>query len=114
MFPIPIAILLVLALGFFGLSCYRWFRVIRQGQPDDRFNDWGKRVKNLITIAFAQTRMIRGDFKAGIMHAVIFWGFLVIALRTILLFGMGFFGRFWGLLSRVAPRPPLYTPSKRL
>lgn len=90
MFPIPVAILLGLALAFFAYTMARWNRIFRSGQPDDRFNDWGIRLKNLLTIAFAQTKMIKGDLKAGLMHAVIFWGFLVVSLRTILLFGIGF------------------------
>ena len=90
MFPIPVALMSVAALAFFTNTTLRWVRISKKGRPDDRFNDFGKRLKNLLTIAFAQTRMIRGDFKAGLMHAVIFWGFLVVSLRTILLFGQGF------------------------
>ncbi|MBI2981473.1 MAG: (Fe-S)-binding protein, partial [Deltaproteobacteria bacterium] len=90
MYPIPVGILLFLALGFFGYTLSRWWTVLRSAQPDPRFNDYKQRFKNLLVIAFGQSRMLRRDFKAGLMHAVIFWGFLVISLRTILLFGMGF------------------------
>ena len=90
MFPIPVTVLLVAALAFFSNTAYRWYRIIRSGKPDNRFTDYGKRLKNLLTIAFGQTKMIQGDFKAGIMHAIIFWGFLVVGLRTIILFGTGF------------------------
>ncbi len=90
MFPITVLILLVVGLAAFGFSSYRWWKVIRSGKPDNRFNDYPKRLKNLVTIAFAQTKILKGDLKAGLMHAIIFWGFCVIGLRTILLFGMGF------------------------
>ncbi len=90
MFPITVAVFLVLGLTFFGYSVSRWREVILGGQPDNRFNDWGKRIKNLVTIAFLQTKIIKGDIKAGLMHAMIFWGFCIIGLRTIILFGMGF------------------------
>lgn len=91
MFPITTALMLVLGLGFFGYSASRWVKIIKSGkQPDHRFNDIKKRLKNLLIIAFAQTKILKGDHKAGIMHAVIFWGFCIIALRTIILFGMGF------------------------
>jgi len=90
MFPITVGILLGLAIGAFGYSCFRWFKIISSGQPDPRFNDYKQRLKNVLVIAFGQTKILRRDFKAGLMHAIIFWGFLVIALRTILLFGMGF------------------------
>ncbi len=90
MFPITTGILLIAALALFIFSVSRWWKVIRSGRADDRFNDWKKRTKNLLSIAFLQTKMIKGDLKAGIMHAVIFWGFCIIGLRTIILFGIGF------------------------
>lgn len=90
MFPRTVTWLLLLSFTFFTYTLYRWYRILKASQPDPRWNDFGKRCRNLFTIAFAQTRMIRGDLKAGLMHAVIFWGFLVVSLRTILLFGIGF------------------------
>ncbi len=91
MFPITVGLLLAAAILFFGNTSFRWWKIIRAGrQTDNRFQDYGTRIKNLLTIAFAQTRILKGDFKAGLMHAIIFWGFCVVALRTILLFGMGF------------------------
>lgn len=90
MFPITVAVMLTVGLAVFAFSVSRWWKVIRSGKPDARFNDYPKRLKNLITIAFAQTKIIKGDLKAGLMHAIIFWGFCIIGLRTILLFGMGF------------------------
>ncbi len=96
MFPITVAALLVIALSTFGYSAYRWCKVIHAGQPDNRFQDFGQRLKNLIVIAFAQKKMLRRDVKAGLMHAVIFWGFCVVSLRTIILFGQGFAPDFAG------------------
>lgn len=91
MFPIPVAILLVVALAAFGYSVMRWTKIILSGQqPDNRFNDYAQKFKNLMIIAFAQAKILRRDFKPGLMHAIIFWGFLVISLRTVILFGMGF------------------------
>ncbi|MBI2067566.1 MAG: (Fe-S)-binding protein [Deltaproteobacteria bacterium] len=105
MFPLTTGLLLIVALGLFGTTLYRWGTIFRKAKPDSRWNDFRRRFWNLLTIAFAQTKMIRGDFRAGLMHAIIFWGFLVIALRTILLFGIGFeadFGR--SFLESVAGR----------
>ena len=90
MFPITISVLLVLALSFFSWSCWRWFKIIRSGKPDARFNDYAKRLKNLVVIALAQSKILKGDKRAGVMHAIIFWGFCIIGLRTVILFGMGF------------------------
>ncbi len=90
MFPITVAILLAVALAFFAQSAFRWIRIIRSGQPDARLDHIGRRLGVLFKLAFAQYRILKGDLKAGLMHAVIFWGFCVVSLRTILLFGMGF------------------------
>jgi len=90
MFPLPVATILLITMILFGFTAIRWILILRKGQADARFDHLFRRLKNVLTIALAQTRMIRGDFKAGLMHAVIFWGFLVVALRTILLFGFGF------------------------
>lgn len=90
MFPVPVGILLAVSIALFFYTLYRWWLILKSAQPDSRFNDYWTRLKNLLTIAFAQTKILKGDFKAGLMHAIIFWGFCVIAVRTILLFGKGF------------------------
>ncbi len=94
MFPKTVGTLLCLSLLLFGYSIFCWIRIIGRGRPDDRFRDIPKRFWNLLTIAFAQTRMLHRDFRAGLMHAVIFWGFLVITIRTFLLLGQGFIADF--------------------
>src|SRR3989338_6133304 len=94
MFPITVAVMLAAALGFFGYTISKWLKVFRSGQPDNRFTDCGTRIKNVLVIAFAQKKILKGDFKAGLMHAIIFWGFCTIGLRTIILFGMGFTPKF--------------------
>jgi len=49
----------------------------------------GERLRRMFSIAFAQTKIFK-DPIAGPMHALIFWGFLVLLLRTITLFMEGF------------------------
>ncbi len=91
MYPLITALILFAGIAGFAYSSMKWVKIIKNTkQPDNRMGDWGKKMKNLITIAFAQTKILKGDPKAGIMHSVIFWGFCVISLRTIILFGMGF------------------------
>ncbi|QQR80208.1 MAG: (Fe-S)-binding protein [Deltaproteobacteria bacterium] len=90
MFPVTTGTLLFLALTMFTISSLKWVNIILAGQADNRFNDYKKKIMNVLTIAFAQTKIIKGDLKAGLMHAMIFWGFCVISLRTIIFFGMGF------------------------
>ena len=57
------------------------YRMVRLGQPVDRFHDLPKRVELETTDVLAQRKLLQ-RFPNGIMHAFIFWGFLVL-LTTI-------------------------------
>lgn len=91
MYPIAVALILLAALAFFSYSIYQRGSLlfIAKGK-DNRFDDIGKRIKNMFQFAFGQKRLLFRDTKSGLMHALIFWGFLVISLRTITFFGLGF------------------------
>lgn len=83
----------VVALALFAARVYRLYRYLRLGTPDDRFSDPGARIQRFLTYVLGQRRMFR-DPRAGIMHASIFWGFIIITVGTIELLGRGFFGHF--------------------
>lgn len=68
---------LTLALAAFSYSAQRLYRFLRIGRDVSRTDDVGTRLKNLIMIGFAQRKILR-DPVAGPLHAVVFWGFLVI------------------------------------
>lgn len=91
MFPITISVIILLALITFAYSMYhRGILLFAARGHDNRFDDIGKRLKIVTQFAIGQKRLLFRDTKSGIMHAMIFWGFLVISLRTITFFGMGF------------------------
>lgn len=76
-------VILVLAAGFFAYNIQRLVRYMRLvGQPDHRTNDLLTRTRNLILIGFLQTKILR-DPVAGILHALVFWGFLVLAAGSL-------------------------------
>ncbi|MER3522718.1 MAG: Fe-S oxidoreductase [Ignavibacteria bacterium] len=76
------AVVLLAALGFFASNVYRLISYLRLGKPDDRFGHVGKRLKNVLTIAIGQSKLMREPF-AGILHVLIFWGFLVLLSAVI-------------------------------
>jgi Fe-S oxidoreductase len=41
------------------------------------------RVSAVLKYVFGQYEMLNGDWRAGLMHFVIFWGFIVVALNTL-------------------------------
>lgn len=51
-------------------------------KSDDRFDNYSERIKKVLTIAFAQTKLLR-DKVAGVIHLMIFWGFLIFSFAVI-------------------------------
>jgi Fe-S oxidoreductase len=71
--------LAVLAASFavFGWTVARVVRYLRIGKPDNRFDRFDRRARNVLDIALGQSKILR-DRVAGPLHAAIFWGFLVL------------------------------------
>lgn len=91
MYPIPVSVLLGLALVSVAYSLYRRFLLLRVAQGvDHRFADPIARLKGVLTFAVGQKRLLFRDTSSGLMHALIFWGFCIISLRTLTFFGLGF------------------------
>jgi Fe-S oxidoreductase len=84
---------LVLAAAFFALNVQRLVRYMRIGHAEDRSDHPWQRLRNVLTVGIAQTKMLR-DRTAGAMHATIFWGFIVLTLGTIEILIQGVFPRF--------------------
>ncbi len=85
--------IMVAAAGLFLHRVYRLYQYMRIGPPDDRFGDHPERIKRFLTSVLGQRRLFR-EPRAGLMHAAIFWGFLVITVGTIELLGRGFSDQF--------------------
>ncbi len=84
-------ILLIISLTSFGYIIYRRLQVILNSQPQNRFDQLGKRLTVLLSIGFGQKRILSRSFWfAGILHVLIFWGFIVVAFNTITMIGNGF------------------------
>lgn len=74
--------LLVAALGFFAYNVQRLVGYLRIGRLDDiRWTEIPTRVGNFLRIGIFQEKIFR-DSIAGPMHALIFWGFLVLGAST--------------------------------
>jgi len=74
--------IIVLALGFFSYNVQRLLGYLQLGRLDDvRWNAIPTRVGNFLRIGIFQEKIFR-DSIAGPMHALIFWGFLVLGAST--------------------------------
>ncbi len=74
--------LLVITIGVFAYSAFKIYQLFKITKPAYPVKDFGKRIKRTIVNAFLQERIFRNRI-AGIMHALVFWGFLVILLGSI-------------------------------
>jgi Fe-S oxidoreductase/nitrate reductase gamma subunit len=72
---------LVAALGFFSYNAQRLVRYLDIGLPEGRTDDPLTRLRNVIVIGIAQSKILR-DPVAGVLHAAVFWGFIVITVGT--------------------------------
>src|SRR5689334_4381579 len=84
---------LVLATGFFSLNVQRLVSYLRLGYVENRTDHPLTRVKNVLVIGIAQKKIFR-DPIAGPMHALIFWGFMVLTAGTVEIVIAGVFPRF--------------------
>ncbi len=71
------AFVLIGALGFFGWNARRLIGYLRLGKKENRFDQVGVRIKNTLKIALGQSKILREPV-AGILHVLIFWGFVVL------------------------------------
>ena len=80
--PVPgWAILLVLfsvSGGFFGFQVWKASRLVLKGKPEDRFDNWGARISEVITGWLGQKKVLK-DRIAGGIHVLMFWGFLMLS-----------------------------------
>ena len=82
-------------LGFLGLFTWQVYRRLRllwkvRGAPE-RFQQIPQRIKAMLVGAFAQMKFFAPgqDQPAGIIHALVFWGFLVLGLQITTMFVRG-------------------------
>lgn len=84
------SLLLLAGLGAFAWTAARRWRLLRVARgPDDRRGDVAARLGRVARYVFGHERMFRYD-KAGLAHLLIFAGFVVLGLRTIILVARGF------------------------
>ena len=79
-------------------------RLLRKGQAMPRWDQVPARLGRVIVYVFGQARLLANDFWPGLMHATIFWGFVILTLGTVEFFGKGVIESFsLPLLSDTAP-----------
>ncbi|MDF1590487.1 MAG: (Fe-S)-binding protein [Desulfobacterales bacterium] len=90
--PLLMSLLLIVALTVFGRTMLRKIQLLMALEPADRANHLKDRLKNMVIIAIGQKRLAgrAKERSSGLMHAFIFWGFCVLLIRSINLYGQGY------------------------
>ena len=89
--PILTACLLAVAGVFFLLTLVRRLRVLRACRAERRTDHLLHRTGLWLRYGIGQRRLVaEGARWFGTLHVIVFAAFLVLAIRTITLFGMGF------------------------
>ena len=107
--PLLMACILFGLVGLFSVSAFRRLRLLTVGHPtaESRLDQPLKRLARTWSLAIAQKKM-RYYWGAGVAHQLIFLGFSVLLLRTLVLWGRGFYAPF--NLFVLGPEPVLGIP----
>ena len=80
-------ILFGIALLVFGAIIAPRVRLLLAARSAPRLDRVPERIKASLVDGLGQRKFLSGDQPSGIMHALIFWGFVVLMLQVITLFG---------------------------
>ena len=79
---IAFAVVFVLAVVLFSWSCYKRFRLLTLGNFENRFDNFGKRIWNVLLYAFGQRCTVAHGYRFGLNHSVLFWCFLILFIAN--------------------------------
>ncbi len=96
------SVVLLGALGCFVYSCRLRVGILLAARPENRFDQIGQRIKHVLVYMFGQKKLFK-DFWPGLAHALIFWGFCVLLVRSLDHLLAGYFGHDFSLLGFSAP-----------
>lgn len=88
--PLILGTLSFIALAIFIAAAWPKLKNLVSARPAGRADRIFERTGVTLKIAFGQTKLMQ-DPKAGLMHALIFWGFLILLFRAAEFFFIGFF-----------------------
>lgn len=85
------AIILIAGIGFFTKNVKKLIRNIKLGQDVNVSDNKAQRWKNMTMIALGQSKMVRRPI-AGILHIVVYLGFIIINIEVLEIIIDGLFG----------------------
>jgi len=83
--------------GLFTLQAAQRLAILGYLRPADRWENLSERINRTLKYAIAQFKFFKGpshDRRAGILHALVFWGFLILGYQVVHMFARGWFPHF--------------------
>ena len=71
------------AIAIFAYGMWQRVSLWRRGLPEDRWDHIPERIGRVLTHALGQVRTLSQAYP-GVMHAIMFWGFLALFMGTVL------------------------------
>lgn len=90
---IAFALFFTASVVFFSFSLRKILMTLQLGKAENRFDNIPKRLKNVLTIALLQSKLLREPVP-GLLHLLIFWGFLALSLVVVESIIEGLIGHF--------------------
>ena len=100
--PWVLVFLILSALTAFAMAVWPKLQCLLKAGKENRTDQPLKRIFRTLSVAFGQSRLLK-EPKSGWMHAVIFWGFLILLVRAGEFFFIGLFPNIKSHFSVTAP-----------
>ncbi len=78
---IAFLIFFLIMMGVFGYTISRYVKYFKVTKKGFKVDDIGQRIKTTLLVAFGQTKILRRPV-IGLLHALVWWGFIVITIGT--------------------------------
>ena len=88
--PVAITVLLAAALAAFCAFAWRKLAIVVKLAAEPRWDHPLARIRAVLVNGFLQSRMVAREWKPGLMHAVIFLGFMTLLVRKVQLLAVGY------------------------
>ena len=90
MSPVGMSLLMLLAFAGFAALTWRKLQVVLALQPEPRWDQPVERLRSVLVNGVLQRRMVQREWRPGLMHAVIFLGFMSLLLRKLQLIAIAY------------------------
>lgn len=86
-------IIFISSFSFLAYNLKRLYSYLTVGQKEDRFDNVPTRIAHVLKIAIGQSKILREPI-AGLIHVLIFWGFLLFSFAVVEAILQGFYSDF--------------------